>query len=94
VLLTIFTLSVGLAQTVFAYLLSDASVRRDRSWFVLYALHSMLVVRGVQERDRPCGPAERGERRESMASHPTHVHGRRERPIDGITTEYAEPLAS
>ena len=42
VLLTIFTISVGLAQTVFAYLLSDSQIRRHRWWFVLYAINSML----------------------------------------------------
>ena len=42
VLLTIFTVSVGVAQTVFAFLLSDPQIRRHRKWFVLYAFHSML----------------------------------------------------
>ena len=42
VLLTAFTASVGIAQTVFAYLLSDQEIRRHRSWFVLYAVNSML----------------------------------------------------
>jgi cellulose synthase/poly-beta-1,6-N-acetylglucosamine synthase-like glycosyltransferase/DNA-binding NarL/FixJ family response regulator len=42
VLLTIFTFSVGVAQTVFAYLLSDPTIRRHRGWFILFAIHSML----------------------------------------------------
>jgi cellulose synthase/poly-beta-1,6-N-acetylglucosamine synthase-like glycosyltransferase/GGDEF domain-containing protein len=42
VLLTVFTFSVGPAQAIFAYLLGDASVRRHRMWFGLYAVHSML----------------------------------------------------
>ena len=42
VLLSIFTFSVGAAQAIFAYLLGDESIRRRRSWFVLYALHSIL----------------------------------------------------
>jgi cellulose synthase/poly-beta-1,6-N-acetylglucosamine synthase-like glycosyltransferase/CheY-like chemotaxis protein len=42
VLLTVFTASVGIAQTVFAYLLSDNEIRRHRWWFVFYALNSML----------------------------------------------------
>ena len=42
VLLTIFTISVGVAQTVFAYLLSDSQIRRHRGWFVLYAVNSMI----------------------------------------------------
>ncbi len=42
VLLSVFTLSVGLAQTVFAYVLGDPRIRSHRGWFVLYALHSML----------------------------------------------------
>jgi cellulose synthase/poly-beta-1,6-N-acetylglucosamine synthase-like glycosyltransferase len=42
VLLTIFTFSVGVAQSVFAYILSDPSIRRHRWWFVLYAAHSMV----------------------------------------------------
>ena len=42
VLLALFTLTVGTAQTVFAYVLGDARIRRHRGWFVLYALNSML----------------------------------------------------
>ncbi len=42
VLLSIFTLSAGGAQTIFAYLLGDPRIRRHRAWFVLYAIHSML----------------------------------------------------
>ena len=42
VLLSIFTLSVGLAQTVFAYVLGDPRIRKHRGWFVLYAIHSTL----------------------------------------------------
>ena len=42
VLLSVFTLTVGGAQTVFAYMLADARIRRHRAWFVLYAIHSML----------------------------------------------------
>jgi cellulose synthase/poly-beta-1,6-N-acetylglucosamine synthase-like glycosyltransferase len=42
VLLSIFTLSVGLAQTVFAYVLGDPRIRNHRGWFVLYAIHSTL----------------------------------------------------
>lgn len=42
VLLTVFTASVGIAQTVFAYLLSDNEIRRHRWWFVFYAINSML----------------------------------------------------
>lgn len=42
VMLSIFTFSVGFAQALFAYMLGDERVRRHRSWFVLYALHSML----------------------------------------------------
>ena len=42
VLLTVFTASVGIAQTVFAYLLSDKEIRQHRMWFVFYAINSML----------------------------------------------------
>jgi len=42
VLLAIFTLTVGTAQAIFAYVLGDARIRRHRSWFVLYAINSML----------------------------------------------------
>ena len=42
VLLSIFTLSVGGAQAIFAYVLGDSRIRRHRAWFVLYAIHSML----------------------------------------------------
>lgn len=42
VLLALFTLTVGTAQTIFAYALGDARIRRHRGWFVLYALNSML----------------------------------------------------
>ncbi|MGD0376514.1 MAG: glycosyltransferase [Streptosporangiaceae bacterium] len=42
VLLSIFTLSAGGAQTIFAYMLGDPRIRRHRAWFVLYAIHSML----------------------------------------------------
>jgi cellulose synthase/poly-beta-1,6-N-acetylglucosamine synthase-like glycosyltransferase len=94
VLLTIFTLSVGLAQTIFAYLLSDASIRRHRSWFVLYALHSMLwfgefknVIARVAQLKEVSGESQwRVTPRTSTAG--------ANAPADGITTEYAEPLAS
>ncbi|MDQ2811175.1 MAG: glycosyltransferase [Actinomycetota bacterium] len=42
VLLAIFTLTVGTAQAIFAYVLGDARIRRHRGWFVLYAINSML----------------------------------------------------
>jgi CheY-like chemotaxis protein len=42
VLLSIFTISVGGAQVIFAYGLGDPRIRRHRGWFVLYAIHSML----------------------------------------------------
>ena len=42
VLLSIFTFSVGPAQTVFAYILGDERVRRHRGWFWLYALQSVI----------------------------------------------------
>jgi cellulose synthase/poly-beta-1,6-N-acetylglucosamine synthase-like glycosyltransferase/CheY-like chemotaxis protein len=42
VLLSIFTLSVGGAQAIFAYVLGDPRIRHHRAWFVLYAIHSML----------------------------------------------------
>ena len=42
VLLSVFTLTVGVAQTVFAYVLGDPSIRRHPGWFVLYAIHSTL----------------------------------------------------
>jgi cellulose synthase/poly-beta-1,6-N-acetylglucosamine synthase-like glycosyltransferase len=42
VLLSIFTLSAGGAQVLFAYGLGDPRIRRHRGWFVLYAIHSML----------------------------------------------------
>ncbi len=42
VLLAIFTLTVGPAQAIFAYVLGDARIRRHRGWFVLYAINSML----------------------------------------------------
>jgi cellulose synthase/poly-beta-1,6-N-acetylglucosamine synthase-like glycosyltransferase/DNA-binding response OmpR family regulator len=42
VLLALFTLTVGTAQTVFAYVLGDARIRRHRGWFVLYAINAML----------------------------------------------------
>jgi cellulose synthase/poly-beta-1,6-N-acetylglucosamine synthase-like glycosyltransferase len=42
VLLSLFTFSVGAAQTMFAYRLGDARIRQHRAWFVLYAIHSML----------------------------------------------------
>ncbi len=42
VLLSLFTLSVGAAQAVFAYVLGDPRIRRHRSWFVVYAFHSMV----------------------------------------------------
>jgi cellulose synthase/poly-beta-1,6-N-acetylglucosamine synthase-like glycosyltransferase/GGDEF domain-containing protein len=42
VLLSIYTLSVGIAQTVFAYVLGDPQIRRHPGWFVLYAIHSTL----------------------------------------------------
>ena len=42
VLLALFTLTVGTAQTIFAYALGDARIRRHRGWFVFYAINSML----------------------------------------------------
>lgn len=42
VLLSLFTFSVGIAQTAFAYVLGDPSIKRHRGWFFLYALHSVL----------------------------------------------------
>jgi cellulose synthase/poly-beta-1,6-N-acetylglucosamine synthase-like glycosyltransferase len=42
VLLSVFTVTVGGAQTIFAYMLGDARIRRHRAWFVMYAIHSML----------------------------------------------------
>lgn len=42
VLLSLFTVSVGGAQVIFAYGLGDPRIRRHRGWFVLYAIHSML----------------------------------------------------
>ena len=42
VLLSLFTFSVGAAQAVFAYVLGDESIRRHRSWFLLYGIHSIL----------------------------------------------------
>ena len=42
VLLALFTLTVGTAQTIFAYLLGDARIRRHRGWFVLYAINTVL----------------------------------------------------
>jgi cellulose synthase/poly-beta-1,6-N-acetylglucosamine synthase-like glycosyltransferase/CheY-like chemotaxis protein/GGDEF domain-containing protein len=42
VLLSLYTLTVGIAQTVFAYVLGDPQIRRHPGWFVLYAIHSTL----------------------------------------------------
>lgn len=42
VMLSIFTLTVGVVQTVFAYILGDPRIRSHRGWFVLYAIHSIL----------------------------------------------------
>lgn len=41
-LLSILTLTVGVAQTWFAYALGDSEIRRHKSWFITYALHSLL----------------------------------------------------
>jgi cellulose synthase/poly-beta-1,6-N-acetylglucosamine synthase-like glycosyltransferase/DNA-binding response OmpR family regulator len=42
VALTVFTLSSGLAQTLFAYRLGNRSIRRHRAWFFVYALNAAL----------------------------------------------------
>jgi GGDEF domain-containing protein len=42
VLLALFTLSMGVSQGAFAYLLSDPQIKRHRAWFVLYAFHSAV----------------------------------------------------
>ena len=42
VMLSIFTVTVGPAQALFAYALGDARIRRHRGWFVLHAIYSML----------------------------------------------------
>ena len=39
---SIFTFSVGAAQAIFAYGLGHESIRRRRSWFFIYACHSIL----------------------------------------------------
>jgi hypothetical protein len=42
VLLALFTLSMGASQGALAYLLADPRIKRHRTWFVLYALHSAV----------------------------------------------------
>ena len=42
VLLALFTLTVGTAQAIFAYVLGDDRIRRHRGWFVLYAINTVL----------------------------------------------------
>jgi hypothetical protein len=93
VLLTIFTLSVGVAQTVFAYLLSDPSIRRHRRWFVLYALHSLVwfgefknVISRVAQLKEVSG--------ESQWRITPRTAATAAGLIDGVRTEQAEPLAS
>ena len=93
VLLTVFTLSVGVAQTVFAYLLSDASIRRHRSWFVIYALHSVVwfgefknVISRVAQLKEVSG--------ESHWRITPRTSTTADELGDGVATELAEPLAS
>jgi cellulose synthase/poly-beta-1,6-N-acetylglucosamine synthase-like glycosyltransferase len=94
VLLTIFTLSVGVAQTVFAYLLSDSRIRAHRGWFVLYAFHSMIwfgefknVISRVAQLKEVSGESHwRVTPRTSTSVSASTA--------DGVTTEFAEPLAS
>jgi cellulose synthase/poly-beta-1,6-N-acetylglucosamine synthase-like glycosyltransferase len=42
VLLAVFTLSMGVSQGAFAYLLADPRIKRHRTWFVSYAFHSAV----------------------------------------------------
>jgi cellulose synthase/poly-beta-1,6-N-acetylglucosamine synthase-like glycosyltransferase len=94
VLLTIFTLSVGVAQTVFAFLLSDASIRQHRRWFVVYALHSMIwfgefknVISRVAQLKEVSGESQ-------WRITPRSTTAAQEAAVDGAAMERAEPLAS